>query len=163
MKREKRRVRVARRQALLADVNRRAAMRGLADALAEESRSAALAERSLALTRAYGGRSQASDGARLEHAARFAGALAAMAQSAEAARADAKQQSEWQAEALGQAQCRARRHADRLAEAVAAYQSARELLANDDIENRSRPAGRSALAGLARPVQSGSEPSSSAE
>ncbi|MEM7701665.1 MAG: hypothetical protein AAF251_06975 [Pseudomonadota bacterium] len=163
MKQERRRVRVARRQALLADVSQRAAMRGLADALAEENRSASLAERSRALTLTYGGRSHASDGARLEHSARFAGALAVIAQNAEAACADAKQQSEWQAEALNQAQTRARRYAERLAEAIAAYQYARELQASDACEDGSKPAGRSISTCLARPVQSGSESGSSAE
>ncbi|MEM7689033.1 MAG: hypothetical protein AAF291_08415 [Pseudomonadota bacterium] len=131
MKREKRRVRLARRQMLLADVSQRAAMRGLADALVEENRSAALAERSRALTSAYGGRSQASDGAALSHTARFAGAIAHLATDAEAARDDAQAQARWQAETLGQAQTRARLQSERLEGALAAYRSARERREHD--------------------------------
>lgn len=143
MNREERRVRVLKRQALLAQVSQRAAMRGLADALAEETRSATLAERSRDLTRVYGGRSRARDGAALEHATRFAGALAAVAQDARAALADAEQQTAWQVEALGQAQSRARRNAERLAEAVSAYQAAREQRENETLRVGSRSASRS--------------------
>ncbi len=126
MKREKRRVRLAKRQAMLADVSQRTAMRGLADALAEEDRSVALAQRSRALLQTNQGRSLAGKGDALSHAVAFTGALASLASDAEAAKADAVQQSEWQAQALGQAQTRARRHSERLDEAKAAYQTARE-------------------------------------
>ncbi|NQX93515.1 MAG: hypothetical protein HRT64_01060 [Erythrobacter sp.] len=126
MKRAKRRVRVARRQALLAEVSQRAAMRGLADALAEEDRSSILAERSRELTRTYGGRSQAQDAGALQQNARFAGALASLAGNAEAARADARQQAEWQAQALGQAQTRARLQSERFENAVSAFRAERD-------------------------------------
>ena len=159
MKKEKRRVRVARRQALLADVSQRAAMRGLADALAEETRSASLAERSRALTQTYGGLSQALDGAGLEHNARFAGALATLASDAEAARADAVQQSDWQAQALGEAQARSRRQSERLEDAVAAYKGARERRDHDPAQAASATKSTGASKRLAHPVQ-GDEPNS---
>ena len=126
MKRERRRLRLAKRQALLAEVSQRAAMRGLADALVQESRSAALAQRSRTLTRTYGGLAQAQDGASLHQSVPFAGALSSLATDAEAASADAAQQAEWQAQALGQAQSRARRQSEKLGDAVAAYKAARE-------------------------------------
>jgi len=146
-------VRVAQRQALLADVSQRAAMRGLADALAEETRSASLAQRSRALTQSYGGRSQAQDGAGLEHAARFAGALARLANEAEAARADAVQQSDWQAQSLGQAQTRARRQAERLADAVTAYKNAKERRDHDPAQAATGAKSSGASKRLAHPVQ----------
>ena len=150
MTREKRRVRLAKRQALLAEVSQRAAMRGLADALAEEARSASLAERSRALVAGYGGRAASSDGDAVQHAVAFTGALAAIAKDADAARADAMQQSAWQAQELGQAQTRARRQSERLNEALAAYKEARDARESDPstiLPARDR-------ARLARPVQS---------
>lgn len=158
MKREKRAVRVARRQALLAEVSQSAAMRALADALAEEKRSAALAQRSRTLTSAYGGRSQAGDGATLAQTARFAGALAKLAADAEAARADALAQSQWQSEALGQAQTRARRQSERLESARVAFQSAQDRRENDpSMTAPSKSSAKSSGKGLARLVQSKGE------
>jgi len=126
MKREQRRLRLARRQALLADVSERAAMRSLADALHEEARSDTLAQRSRDLVTAYGGRSQAQDGAGLAETGRFSAALGTLAHDAEQARADASQQAQWQAQALGEAQTRARRQAERLDDAHTALRAARE-------------------------------------
>lgn len=142
---EKRRLRLAQRQALLAQVSQRAAMRSVADALSEETRSATLAERSRELVRVYGGRSQAADGAGLAQTGSFAVALGALAQDAEKGRADASEQTAWQMEALGKAQDRARRQSDRLESAKAQYRAARErrLAAN---------APPPAKAGLARKV-----------
>ncbi|MEM6858476.1 MAG: hypothetical protein AAF559_11445 [Pseudomonadota bacterium] len=126
MKRERRRLRLARRQALLADVSARAAMRSLANALHEEARSDALAQRSRDLVTAYGERPQAQDGAGLAEAGRFSAALGSLAHDAEQARADASQQAQWQAQALSEAQTRARRQAERLDDARAALHEARE-------------------------------------
>ncbi|MEM9311600.1 MAG: hypothetical protein AAGA34_09140 [Pseudomonadota bacterium] len=126
MKREARRLSLARRQTLLAEVSHRAAMLSLANALAEEARSQTLAERSRDLVRAYGGRSQANDGEALSQTGRFAAALGSLAHDAEQARADASQQATWHVEALGQAQTKARRQSERLEEARAAYQDAKE-------------------------------------
>lgn len=131
MKREERRVRVARRQAMLAEIRQRAAMRGLADALAEETRSADLAQRSRALVRNYSGHTGPSDAAALSHAVAFTGALASLAGDAEAAREDAAQQAAWQAQALSEAQTRARRQSERLEGALADYRKARERCERD--------------------------------
>lgn len=150
MKREERRVRLARRQALLAEVSQRAAMRSMADALAQEHRSAALAEHTKTLITAYGGRSNATDGASLAHNARFAASLASLAQNAEAARNDAAQQAVWQARALEQAQTRARRQSERLESAVTAFRAAQERRAHD-------PSIGAAANSLARLMQSSGE------
>lgn len=150
MKRERRRVRVAKRQKLLAEVSQRAAMRGLADALAEEYRSAALAERSRALVKSYSDRSHAVDGASVQHTVAFSGALASLASDAEAARADASQQREWQAQALGHAQARARRLSERFDEALSAYDTALAKRENDPATLGSAGSQKN----LARPVQS---------
>lgn len=149
MKREKRRLRLAKRQALLAEVSQRAAMRGLADALAEEARSAGLAKRSRALVADYSGRATSSDGDALRHTVAFTGALAAIAKDADAAKADAAQQSAWQAQELGFAQTRARRQSERLHDALAAYNEARDARQSD---HSTMPSSRD-RARLARPVQ----------
>ena len=125
-------------------------MRSLADALAEESRSVTLAERSRELVRAYGGRSGAADGAGLAQTGSFAAALGALAQDAEKGRADASEQTAWQMEALGKAQDRARRQSDRLKSAKAEYRASRErrLAANTPRPTKS---------GLARKVHDSDE------
>ncbi|MEO0872373.1 MAG: hypothetical protein AAFY19_10550 [Pseudomonadota bacterium] len=150
MKREQRRLRLARRQALLADVSQRAAMRSLADALVEEARSDTLAQRSRDLVTAYGGRSQAQDGAGLAEAGRFSAALGSLAHDAEQARADASEQAQWQAQALGEAQTRAQRQAERLDDARAALRDAREKREHQ----ASAAASTSSARGLAHNLQS---------
>ena len=159
MKREQRRLRFARRQVLLAEVSQRNAMLGLADALAEENRSATLAQRSRALVEAYSGRSYLPDGAALQHAVGFTGALASLATDADSARHDAARQADWQAQALGEAQTRARRQSERLAEAVAAYQAARARRAHD----LSAPAYGRSSPSLAQRVQGKTRDTSEAE
>ena len=150
MNREKRRVRLARRQAMLAEARQRAAMRGLADALAEENRSDGLARRSRALVANYSGRAQLADGEALHQAVAFTGGLASLARDANAAQEDAGRQAQWQAQALGEAQTRAKRQSERLAEALAVYSTARERRERDPTYAVSnRPA-----AGLAQLVQS---------
>lgn len=126
MKREERRVKLARRQVMLAEVSQRAAMRSLADALSEEARSDTLARRSRELAAHYGGRAQGTDGAALAQNGRFAAALGSLAKNAQDALADASQQASWQVEALGKAQTRARRHSERLDTAMAAYRAAQD-------------------------------------
>ncbi|MEM1196376.1 MAG: hypothetical protein AAGH57_09760 [Pseudomonadota bacterium] len=126
MKREKRRLALARRQVLLAEVSERAAMLSLATALAEETRSATLAQRSRDLAKAYGGRPDARDGGALGQSGRFSAALGSLAHDAEQARDDASQQAAWHVEALGKAKTKARRQSERLEEARAALEQAQE-------------------------------------
>ena len=154
MKREKRRIRLARRQALLAEACARAAMRGLADALEQEHRSRALAVRSLALVESYSGRPGAPDGAAVAHAVAFTGALARLANEADAARADAEQQAGWQAQALGEAQTRARRLLERLGEALSADRIEREKRHRDPALEAFGARSGGTRQGLARLVQS---------
>ena len=80
----------------------------------------------------------------------FTGGLASLARDADAAQEDAGRQAQWQAQALGEAQTRAKRQSERLAEALAAYGTARERRESDPTYAAStRPA-----AGLAQVVQS---------
>lgn len=147
MTREKRRLRLAQRQHLLAQVSQRTAMRSLADALAEEARSATLAQRSRDLAAAYATRKGISDGAALAQTAQFAAALGTLANTAEKARADAGLQAAWQIEALGAAQTRAQRQSERLDQAHA------ELAAVQDRRTLATQAAQPPRKGLARNVQ----------
>lgn len=132
MTREQRRLRLAQRQHLLAEVSQNAAMRALADALAQENRSAALARRSRELAQGYGARGGICDGGALAQVVRFAAALATLSGQAEQARADASAQANWQLDALGTAQTRARRQSDRLAQAYAELATLREQRALEE-------------------------------
>lgn len=104
--RERRRLRLAERQLMLARIARREAMGALAGALDEEAKSATLAERSAALAREYGGRSAVVRGADLRDLIAMAGELTQLAENARGTRDDARQQAEWQAEALAGAETR---------------------------------------------------------
>lgn len=143
---EKRRLRLARRQALLAQVSQRSAMRSLAMAVAEQGRSEALARRSHDLAHRYGHRVVTTDGEALAQAGIFAAALGTLATQAEQARADAVQQADWQAQSLGKVQTKAARQKERLAKAQSDFEAAR---ARRDTET-----GFAARASLARDLQS---------
>jgi len=121
--REKRRLKLAQRQALLAQVSQRTAMRALADAVSEEGRSESLAARSRDLVRRYSAADRSGDAQMpaetLAQTGAFTAALAGLASDAEQSRADAAQQAQWQADALGKAQVKANRHAERLTKARA--------------------------------------------
>ena len=132
MTREERRLRLARRQKLLAEVRQRNAMRSLADALAQEQRSAELADRSHELMRAYGGRRDAADAGALSQSGRFSNALGSLARDAERSLADATAQAKWEREALAKAQTRAERQAENLQRAVADLRGLKERRAEED-------------------------------
>lgn len=121
--REARRLALIRRQALIATVARRQALRGLADALEAEARSHALAARSRALVASSAPQPGATVGAVLAARAGFTAALAQLAGTADAAAGDATRQSEWQAESFAAAETRSRRLAEREAEARAAFET----------------------------------------
>ncbi len=166
MKREQRRLRLARRQNLIAQVGQRSAMRALADALSEEARSDALAKRSLDLARHYGEASEVRDGADLTHKGQFAAALGTLKAQAEQARADAAQQAQWQADALGQASTRADRQRERVEAAYAELQAAKAQRERE-MDVKSRTKGNAGLrkerghdARLARKVQGEAKPRS---
>ncbi len=153
MKREKHRLRLARRQSLIAQVGQRTAMRALADALSEEARSEALAQRSRDLLRHYANINRARDGAGLAQSGQFAAALGTLSVQAEQARDDAQQQAQWQADALGKASTRADRQKERVEAAYAELQAAKAQRAGD-IPVKARTVHRGADGGgLARKLQ----------
>ena len=125
MTREQRRLRLARRQALLADVSHKAAIRSLADAVSQEARCTTLAERSRALLETYKRQGGSVDGAALAQSARFLAAFGNLSDDANKAQADARAQLAWQLEALGQAQDRAQRQSERVETAKADVLKAR--------------------------------------
>ncbi|MGB3471835.1 MAG: hypothetical protein WBA51_13520 [Erythrobacter sp.] len=105
----------------MAQISQRTAMRALADAVSEEGRSESLAVRSRDLVRHYSPAERSGDAQMLAQtlaqAGAFTAALAALASDAEKSRADAAQQAQWQADALGKAQVKANRHEERLTKA----------------------------------------------
>ncbi|MFO6446342.1 hypothetical protein ACLBKU_04290 [Erythrobacter sp. NE805] len=124
--REARRLALLERQRLIADVARKQALRGLAEALEAEARGAALAERSRLLVAAGAPRAGATTGAALQARAGFTAGLAQLAAHARDGAEDARRQSAWATEALAQAETRARRLGELTAEARAALAAAKE-------------------------------------
>lgn len=140
--RERRRLALASRQLMLAQIARRAAMGALADAVEEEARSAAVSERSRALLSAYGARSAGSDAAALRNHSAFLHALQGIAGQAEKARQDASDQARWQLQTLAAAETRA----DRLEERRELAQRALRAV----LDRREQPLPK----GMARKLQS---------
>lgn len=124
--REARRLALLRRQALIAEVARKQALRGLAEALEAEARGAALAARSRALVAACAPATGLTGGAALQARAAFTAGLAQLAVNAEDAARDAARQRAWQGESLARAENRAKRLAELAGEARAALAAARE-------------------------------------
>lgn len=102
---------------MLAEIEKRGTMRALADALAEETRSAALAEKSGQLAQGAALQTVRSDGAAILAGAQFRARLEMLRRDAENARLTAERQAQGRAEALGEAQTRASRVGERLVEA----------------------------------------------
>ncbi len=123
--REARRLALIERQALIARVARRQALRTLAEALEAEARSHALAARSRRLVAASAPPPGPTTGAALAERAGFTAGLAQLAATAAEAAEDAARQAAWQAEALARAETRARRLAEREAEARSALEAAK--------------------------------------
>ncbi|MBV7258930.1 hypothetical protein [Erythrobacter crassostreae] len=107
--REKRQLALLRRQQMLATIARREAMRSLADAVGEESRSAGLANRSRELAATYQSRIGATNGETVRLSGQFAGSLAALAHYADQSRGQAVEQIESGQEVLAAADNRMRR------------------------------------------------------
>lgn len=112
MHEEHRRLALVRLQAMIAAMKRREAMRALAEALDEERRRHALAERSAALLAAAGARAGPASGEELARRARFASGVARIAGDAAAAQGDALRKADWQAGQLAAAEARSRRLAE---------------------------------------------------
>jgi membrane protein involved in colicin uptake len=125
MIREARRLALLRRQGLIAEVARKQALRGLAEAIDSEARSHALAARSRMLIAATAPRLAETTGAVLAGRASFTASLVQLASTAGDAAHDAARQTIWQAETLARAETRARRLAEREAEARAAWDAAK--------------------------------------
>lgn len=121
--REKRRLALIRRQALIATVARRQALRGLADALETEARSQAIAARSRTLVAASAPQPGAMAAEVFAARAAFTASLTQLADTAADAAADAARQSAWQADTLAEADTRAKRLAEREAAARAALEA----------------------------------------
>lgn len=139
--RERRRLALASRQLMLAQIARRAAMGALADAVDEEARSTEVSERSRALLRAYGERNAGVDAGALRNHSAFLHSLQGVAQQAEKARRDASDQASWQLRTLAAAETRADRLEERRERARRALQTV--------IERREQPLSK----GMARKLQ----------
>ena len=124
--REARRLTLLRRQSLIAEVARKQALRGLAEALDAEARHHALAARSRRLVAASAPGTGATTGAALQARAGFTAGLAQVAANAADAARDAARQRAWQAESLTRAETRAKRLAERTDEARAALSAVKE-------------------------------------
>ncbi|MEO0906028.1 MAG: hypothetical protein AAFY07_00750 [Pseudomonadota bacterium] len=130
--REARHLALARRQLLLAQMARREAMAALADAVTHEGRSAALAVRSAQLVEEYSARPAPHMAQALREQAAFVGSLQTIHEQAGRAHNDARDQSQWQSQALAAAQSRAERMEERSQKAHRALEQA--------IERRDPPA-----------------------
>ena len=115
--REKRRLKLARQRLTLANLARREAMAGLADAVAEEDRTASLARRSRELFEEYARSRDDIDAAGLRDQAAFVRALRGVARQAEDALQDASDQAKWQARTLAAAEARASRSQEQVDDA----------------------------------------------
>ena len=89
-------------------------MAALAEALAAETKSAVLAQRSRALLREYEARGEIPTGGALRDHAAFVSSLQGVADQAEDARKDAGDQARWQVQTLAAAETRAARLETRL-------------------------------------------------
>lgn len=126
MTREARRLALLRRQSLIAEVARKQAIKGLADALEAEARSKALAERARALVAASAPAPGITSGAALAGRAGFAAGLAQLARGAAESAEDAARQRVWAAETYAHTETRARRLAELSADARAELSVVRE-------------------------------------
>ncbi len=139
--REKRRLRLTERQTLLARIARRDAMMSLAGTLDEEAKSAALAERSREMAREYGQRPVTGIAADLHQLSALSAGLARLAKDAEDARHDARQQAEWQVEALAETENRLKRLEERT---IAARRAAQIVAESRSAPLEGQPTGRMA-------------------
>lgn len=124
--REARRLALLERQRLIAEVARKQALRGLAEALEAEARHTAIAARARALVSASTPGTGPTTGAALTGRAGFTAGLARIAVQAGEAANDAARQRAWQADTLAAAETRAKRLSEREAEARVALTAVQE-------------------------------------
>jgi hypothetical protein len=117
---EDRRLKIAKRQLMLAQIARREARFALASALAEEERSGQIEARARDLLREYGNRALKGDAASQSHTLQanlaFVRSLQTMADNAQSAHKDAADQARWQMQALSMAETRLDTHEARVGE-----------------------------------------------
>ncbi|MEM1052497.1 MAG: hypothetical protein AAGI28_10420 [Pseudomonadota bacterium] len=115
-----RRLKLARRQLAIAQISQSAAQYALAQAITEEDRSAEVQRRSEHLLREYTERAAQKDSALESHSLQtslaFVRALQMMADHAEKAYRDARDQAEWQMRSLAAAESRMDAHQTRVGE-----------------------------------------------
>lgn len=146
---EDRRLKIAQRQLLLAQIARREARYGLANALSEEERSGQIHDRSRRLLDEYAKRIVEHDAGSLSQGLQsnlaFVRSLQEMADNAQGAHKDARDQAQWQMRALGAAEARMDAHNTRVREekrSLADLRSRRDL-----------PPELTGSAGMARKLQ----------
>lgn len=117
---EDRRLKIARRQLMMAQIARREACYALANALGEEERSGQIHDRARSLLYEYEKRVAATNAGVLSHALQsnlaFVRTLQSMAEDAEQAHRDASDQARWQTQALARAETRLDAHETRVRE-----------------------------------------------
>jgi hypothetical protein len=126
MTREARRLALLRRQSLIAEVARKQAIKGLAEAMEAEAHSQALAGRTRALVAASAPARGSTSGAALTGRADFVAGLAQLARNAHQSAEDAARQREWAAQTYADKEARARRLAELEADARAALEAVQE-------------------------------------
>lgn len=148
---EERRLKIAKRQLTLAQIARREARLALANAISEEARSAQIHARSRDLLNEYAKRAGRMEPASQSHTLRtnlaFVRSLQAMADNAQGAHKDARDQAEWQMHALAEAETRMSAHEARVGEEKRAL--------NDLRERREVPSELTGASGVARKLQIG--------
>lgn len=144
-----RRLKIAKRQLTLAQIARREARHALANAIAEEERSGDVYARSRDLLSEYSKRVVRLDADALSQSLRnnlgFVRSLQVMADNAGQAHKDAREQAEWQMQALAAAESRMNTHEDRVSEETRALT---EVKARRDL-----PPELTSGAGMARKLQ----------
>lgn len=126
--RERRRLKLIKRQAVLAQIAQREAMTSLASTLDELAKSASLADRTRSLARDYSARQTSAEAVELRQLQSLAAGLADLAVDAEQAQSDARRQADWQTETLADAENRLKKlkeHADEALQAVRRAEAAR--------------------------------------
>jgi len=117
---EDKRLKIAKRQLMLAQIARREARLALANAVADEERSAQIHARSRDLLREYAKRAVHTDTDAQSHSLQtnlaFVRSLQAIADCAQGAHKDASDQAEWQMRALAAAEIRMNAHETRVGE-----------------------------------------------
>ncbi|MEM7665632.1 MAG: hypothetical protein AAF250_07215 [Pseudomonadota bacterium] len=122
--RERRRLKLVKRQAMLAQIAQREAMTSLASTLDELAKSASLADRTRSMARDYSARQTSAGAADLRELQNLAAGLANLAVDAEQTQSDARRQADWQTETLAGAENRLKQLKEHAAEALKAVRRA---------------------------------------